>query len=375
MTQPIASTGALDGIVVLDLTQVMAGPYATRMLADLGATVIKIEPPGGEQGRGGPPMRGGISTVFVQLNAGKRSLMLDLKDPADVATLRHLAESADVLVENYRPGVLDRLGVGHAALSAINPRLISCSISGFRPDGPLADDPSYAPVMHALCGYDLVQLSYQDGMDRPANTGMFAADVVAGTNAVIAVLAALTERARTGLGQHVGTTLFSTMLGLMVREVHDAQVPSAPRRHLYKPIVTQDGFVIVMPLSDRHIRALAEVIGMPELLNDPRFVTAVQRTRNWDAMMAPVEEWARVRGSAECERLLLAAEIPAARYRTIREVLADPRFAVDAGLVPVGEGETMVSVTPVPVWMERTPPRPGAAPELDEFRAEISRLK
>src|SRR5438445_2096401 len=199
----------LEGIRVLDFSMMMAGPFCTRLLADLGAEVIKIEAPSGDLIRGRPPVREGRSTYFAQLNAGKRSLVLDLKNPEAVAVARELATSCDVVMENFRPGVMKRFGLGFETLSADNRRLIYCAISGYGQTGPSADKASYAPIIHAASGYDLAHLRYQKDHDRPARTGIFMADVLAGVYAFGAIQTALFHRERSGAGQFIDVALMA----------------------------------------------------------------------------------------------------------------------------------------------------------------------
>src|SRR5262245_32179290 len=192
------STEILDGLRVLDLTTTIAGPHCARLLADVGASVIKIESPEGDMMRTRPPLRDRASTSFGQLNAGKQSIALDLKQPAAVEIVKRLAARSDVLVENYRPGVMRRLGLDYPVLAAAHPALIYCAISGYGQTGPSSGRPAYAPVIHAASGYDIAHLSYQEGRTRPDNNGIFIADVLSGTYAFGAILAALHHRTRTG---------------------------------------------------------------------------------------------------------------------------------------------------------------------------------
>src|SRR5689334_3102301 len=187
-------TGALERVRVLDFTTTIAGPHCTRLMADLGADVIKIEAPEGDMMRSRPPLRNGASTNFGQLNAGKKSVVLDLKNAAAVSIARRLAADADILVENYRPGVMQRLGLDYAALASTNRRLIYCSISGYGQTGPAADIPAYAPVIHASSGFDVANMAYQPGRQRPDYCGVYVADVLAGTYALAAIGAALHQR-------------------------------------------------------------------------------------------------------------------------------------------------------------------------------------
>src|SRR6201988_2049405 len=224
-------TGSFAGLRVLDFSTTIAGPHCTRMLADMGAEVIKIETEEGETMRTRPPVRNNSSTVFGQLNVGKNSLVLDLKSPRGLEAVRRLVATADVLVENFRPGVMRRLKLDHASLHEVNPKLIYCSISGYGQTGPSAELPAYAPVIHAASGYELAHLAYQPGRERPDYCGIYHADVFTGTYAFGAISAALYHRTITKVGQHIDVSMLESMLTLTLNEVQWSQfvVPPPPR--------------------------------------------------------------------------------------------------------------------------------------------------
>ncbi|HVI67541.1 MAG TPA: CoA transferase, partial [Bradyrhizobium sp.] len=194
-------TGCFAGLRVLDFSTTIAGPHCARMLADMGAEVIKIETAEGETMRTRPPVRNGCSTTFGQLNVGKKSVVLDLKSPEGREVVRRLVATVDILVENFRPGVMHRLRLDYETLSPLNPRLIYCSISGYGQTGPSAELPAYAPVIHAASGYELAHLAYQPGRERPDYCGIYHADVLTGTYAFGAISAALYQRHQTQRGQ------------------------------------------------------------------------------------------------------------------------------------------------------------------------------
>jgi len=346
-------TDVLAGVRVLDLTSVMSGPFTTRMLADLGAEVVKVEPPGGDRMRTRPPVRSGHSSYFGALNCGKRSIVVDLKAPAGAKLVAELAASADVFVENYRPGVTERLGLGHAALAAANPRLIYCSISGFGQTGPSAAKPAYAPVVHAASGFDLATMGYQPGAVVPPRTGLFIADVLAGVYAFGAVQTALLQRERTGRGQRIDVSMLDAMLTLQVYETQAAQFPIGRGRPVYSPVRTSDGFVMVVPLSQRIFEQLCLAIGHPEWHEDPRLATHEARERNWDLLTDLIAAWTGGRSSAECEETLLAAGVPCSRYRDIAEVLNDPQLEHRGSLTEVADGGGTFRV-PNPPWQSST---------------------
>src|SRR5437868_5929046 len=221
-------TGALERVRVLDFTTTIAGPHCTRLLADLGAEVIKVEAPDGDMMRSRQPLRNGASTSFGQLNTGKKSIVLDLKQPDAVAVARRLVAAADVVVENYRPGVMQRLGLDYVAVRPLKPDLIYCAISGYGQTGPSAGLPAYAPVIHAASGYDLAHLAYQGGDRRPDYCGIYIADVLTGSYAFGAIMTALYQRQATGEGQLIDVSMLESMLSLTLSEIQLAQFPITP---------------------------------------------------------------------------------------------------------------------------------------------------
>jgi CoA:oxalate CoA-transferase len=343
--------GALDGVRVLDFTSVMAGPFATRMLADLGAEVIKVESLEGDQVRARPPKRDGHSAYFGNLNAGKQSIACNLKSPKIIDLIKQLVATCDVLVENFRPGVMARFGLDFAALAAINPRLIYCSISGYGQTGPKALHPAYAPVIHAASGFDMVNLRYQDGADRPATSGIFIADVLGGTHAFGAIQAALYQRERTGQGQHIDLSMLEAMVGMLVFETQEAQFPGDARRPLYTPLKTNDGFIMVAPTSPRNFEQLTDAVGHPEWRDDPRFLTNADRNANWTTLLAMTEQWTLERSAAEVEAILSRHGVPCARYREIGELLDDPQLAARGAFAQVHDGAGTFKVPNPPFRM------------------------
>jgi crotonobetainyl-CoA:carnitine CoA-transferase CaiB-like acyl-CoA transferase len=318
----------LHGLRVLDLTTTIAGPHCTRLLADLGAHVVKIESPEGDLMRTRPPLRDGTSSYFGQLNAGKKSIVLDLKQPAAVEVIRRLARTTDVLVENFRPGVMQRLGLDYPALAAVQPALIYCAISGYGQSGPSAGLPAYAPVIHAASGYDVAHLSYQDGRTKPDNNGIFIADVLSGTYAFGAVLAALHHRQRSGQGQFVDVSMLESMLTMTLAEIQRAQFPLPPAgRPMFGPIETRDGYIMLAVASERTFADLARAAGQEAWLTDPRFAVYADRRRNWHLLVAELEQWSRRLTTAECQAAFDRCGVPCSRYRTVEEAMADPQLA------------------------------------------------
>src|ERR1700744_3066896 len=279
-------TKSYSGLRVLDFSTTIAGPYCTRMLSDMGAEVIKIEPAEGETMRTRPPVRNGSSTVFGQLNVGKKSLVLDLKSPKALEVVRKLAASADIVVENYRPGVMRRLKLDYESLRAINPKLIYCSISGYGQTGPSSELAAYAPVIHAASGYEMAHLAYQPGRERPDYCGIYHADVFAGTYAFGAISAALYQRTQTQVGQHIDVSMLEAMLMLTLNEVQWSQFAVQPTsRPMFGPIATSDGYVMLAIASEKTFQGLMKVIGHPEWVSDPRFAKYGDRRDNWAELM------------------------------------------------------------------------------------------
>jgi crotonobetainyl-CoA:carnitine CoA-transferase CaiB-like acyl-CoA transferase len=333
---------------VIDFTTTIAGPHCTRLLADLGAEVIKIESPDGDMMRSRPPLRDGASTSFGQLNAGKKSVVLDMKQPAAVAAAHRLAERADVVVENFRPGVMQRLGLDYPSLARTNPKLIYCAISGYGQTGPSANLPAYAPVIHAASGYDLAHMAYQPGRTRPDNCGVYIADVLSGTYAFGGIMAALAQRQATGTGQMVDVSMMESMLTLTLGEMQTAQfkVPPPPR-HLFCPVATSDGFISIAVASERTFQGLAAAAGRLDWITDPRFTAYPDRRANWDQLMDEFEAWSKTLGNAECLAALDRHGVPAAAYRTVREAMADPQLAHREAFSPVQDaGGTFKALNP-----------------------------
>jgi len=248
----------LDGVRVVDFTTTIAGPHCTRLLADLGAEVIKLEAPEGDMMRSRPPLRNGASTSFGQLNTGKKSMVLDLKRPEALQIVQRLVAASDVVVENFRPGVMQRLGLDYPALNAVKPDLIYCAISGYGQTGPSAELPAYAPVIHAASGYDLAHLAYQGGDRRPDYCGIYIADVVTGTYAFGAIMTALFQRQLTGDGQLIDVSMLESMLSLTLSEMQLAQFPASyiQGRPIFGPIATKDGWINLSVASERTFQAL-----------------------------------------------------------------------------------------------------------------------
>ena len=371
------TTKAFAGLRVLDFSTTIAGPHCARMLADMGAEVIKIETDEGETMRTRPPLRNGCSTVFGQLNVGKKSVVLDLKSEDGREAVRRLVATADILVENFRPGVMRRLRLDYDSLRAANPRLIYCSISGYGQTGPSAELPAYAPVIHAASGYDMAHLAHQPGRNRPDYCGIYHADVVTGTYGFGAIASALYQRTVTGLGQHIDVSMLESMLTLTVVELQNSQFAvKPPPRPMFGPTETANGYVMITVASEKTFQALMGVIGRPEWISDPRFSSYAPRRENWADMMDGVESWSRQLSTDGCLVTLSAAGVPASAYRTIKEALSDPQLAHRQALSSVEDGGGSFRVLNLPFRMTGADIRPcktvsALGEHTDELRNEI----
>jgi crotonobetainyl-CoA:carnitine CoA-transferase CaiB-like acyl-CoA transferase len=370
--------GPLAGVLVADFSRVLAGPYATMLLADLGAEVVKVEAPQGDDTRSWtPPARGDVSTYYLGINRGKRSIALDLRDEDDAAAARELARRADVLIENFKPGGLGRFGLDYDSVRAANPGIVYSSITGFGA-GAGRDVPGYDLMVQAISG--LMSLT-GDPDGPPYRAGISVFDVMAGNHAAIGILAALRHRDATGEGQLVEVNLLSSALAGLVNHssayVAGDTVPyrmgnAHPSVFPYEPLPTADNDLIVAAANDRQFRRLCEVLGVPEVPGDPRFATNADRTANRAELRPILVERLRLRGAVEWFDLLVAAGVPSGPINTIDGGFAmAERFGLDP-VVVVGEGDHAVPTTRHPVRFSRTPvayrlPPPG----LDEHGAEL----
>jgi len=373
--------GPLAGLLVADFSRILAGPYSTMLLADLGAEVVKVEGPGGDDTRTWqPPVRDGVATYYLGVNRNKRSVALDLKDPADADLARELARRADVLVENFKPGGLGRFGLDYDSVAAINPRVVYASISGFGSGPGGAPLPGYDLIVQAISGF--MSLT-GDADGEPYRAGVALFDVMAGLHATIGVLAALNHRRETGAGQHVEVNLLSSALSGLVNQtsafVAGGVVPfrmgnSHPSLFPYEPLPCADGELIITAGNDGQFRRLCEVLGVPEVAQDPRFLRNEDRTANRDELRPLLVERLRTRSKMDWFRDIIGAGVPCGPINTIDQGVA---FAEEIGLDPVvsvGEGPAAVPAVRNPITFSATaaeyrlPP-----PTLDQHGAEIRR--
>jgi crotonobetainyl-CoA:carnitine CoA-transferase CaiB-like acyl-CoA transferase len=387
MTGPAAVPGAvpgsgpLAGLLVADFSRVLAGPYATMLLADLGAEVVKVEGPAGDDTRSWqPPVRDGVSTYYLGVNRNKRSIALDLKDPGDAALAQELARRADVFVENFKPGGLARFGLDYDRVAAENPGVVYASISGFGSGPEGRSLPGYDLIVQAISGF--MSLT-GDPEGEPYRAGVALFDVMAGLHATIGILSALNHRHGTGQGQHVEVNLLSSALSGLVNQtsafVAGGVVPfrmgnSHPSLFPYEPLPCADGELIVTAGNDGQFRRLCEVLGLPELVDDPRFLRNEDRTVNRDQLRPLLVERLRTRPKLDWFRDIIAAGVPCGPINTINQGVA---FAQEVGLDPVvtvGEGAAAIPSVRNPITFSATaaqyrlPP-----PTVDEHGDELRR--
>jgi crotonobetainyl-CoA:carnitine CoA-transferase CaiB-like acyl-CoA transferase len=365
---------------VADFSRVLAGPYCTMLLADLGADVIKVESPGGDDTRSWvPPVtEDGVSTYFLAINRNKRSVALDLKDSRDVTLAKALARRADIFVQNFKPGGLRRYGLDYASVSAQNPGVIYASISGFGESEGGRQLPGYDLMVQAISG----MMSLTGAPDGPPyRAGISVFDVIAGLHCAIAILAALNHRNATGEGQHLEASLLASAMSGMVNQtsayVAGGTVPfrmgnSHPSLFPYEPLPTADRDMIITAGNDVQFRKLCEVIGAAELADDPLYATNPGRTANREKLRPLLAAKLAAKPAAEWFRLLIAAGVPCGPINTVDAGVA---FAEEIGLNPVvtvGAGEAARPGLRHPVNFSKTPADyPLAPPELDEHGDDI----
>lgn len=325
-------TGPLQDIRVLDFTRVLAGPAASLALADMGAEIIKIEPPGlGDETRTFPPFKAGESHYYLSVNRGKKSIVIDLKTAAGIALVKDLATHCDVVIENYRPGVMDRLGLGYDTLSTINPALIYCSISGFGMTGPLRDRPSFDIVLQALSGAMSVN---GDPSGEPTKMGIPLGDLVGGINGPIAILSALHERHSTGLGRHIDISLHDGMLGMLgylaqlaffTGEDPERQGSQHPNLVPYGQFPAQDGAIIVACLTNSFWSRVCDALGIAEYGSDPRYDTLEKRRNARDEVNLLIADQTSSKTMAQLVARFTEHQVPHAPILGIQEALNQPQ--------------------------------------------------
>ena len=361
------STGALEGLVIADFSRVLAGPYATMLLGDLGAHVIKVERPGtGDDTRAwGPPWCGDEATYFLSVNRNKRSVTLDLQDPSGVATARQLVSQADVVVENFKPGTFDRLGLGYEALRVDNPALIYCAVTGFG-SGQGRDLPGYDLLVQAAGGLMSITGSRPD---EPVKVGVALVDVVTGLHAAVGILAALRHRMVTGEGQRIEVNLLSSLLSGMVNQssgyaaggfVPEIMGNRHPSIAPYESFPTADKPIIIAVGNDRQFRSCAEVLGEAAWADDTRFATNPERVRHREALFTAMCERLSTRPADEWFHALTKVGVPCGPINDIAGAFA---LADELGLHPVVDSGGVPTVAN-PIALSATPPTYRSAPPL-----------
>ena len=365
----------LEGVLVADFTRVLAGPLATMTLGDLGADVIKVESPAGDETRSWTPPESaeGESAYYLAVNRNKRSLVCDLANPADADLARELAARADVLVENFKPGTLERFGLAYEVLQATNPGLVYCSITGFG-DGAGASLPGYDPLVQALSGL----MSITGPIDRePSKVGVAVIDVVCGQGATIAILAALAARGRDGEGQRIEVDLLSSALAALANQasayLNAGIVPQRlgnlhPSIEPFATYATGDQPLMICAGNDHQFATLCEVVGAAELATDARFATNHDRVINREALRPLLESGLAARTAAQWTEHLRNAGVPAG---AVNDIPAAFELARSRGLAPVDESDGVRTVAS-PLGLRSTPPRTRRRPpRLGEHNGEI----
>lgn len=373
-------TGPLAGVRVLDFTRVLAGPAASLALADLGAEVFKIEPPGtGDETRTFPPMRDGESHYYLAINRGKRSIVVDLKSAEGIALVKDLAAKCDVLVENYRPGVMDRLGLGYETIKAINPRLIYCSISGYGQTGPLKDRPSFDIVLQAMSGA-LSMNGEPDGL--PMKLGIPLGDLVGGINGPIGILSALYERERTGMGRHIDISLMDGLMGMLgyIAQLafftgKDPQRVGSQHPNLvpYGIFPASDGSIVIACLTPSFWSRVCRSIERPELIEDARYDTLEKRRDAREEVNAIVSAFTEQHTVDDLVEIFTQHEVPHAPILGVTEALSQPQ-AVARDMVVQTEHATLGSIPIVNRSIRFTDaeqPVPEAPPVLGQHTETI----
>jgi crotonobetainyl-CoA:carnitine CoA-transferase CaiB-like acyl-CoA transferase len=388
-------SGPLTGVRVLDLSRILAGPWATQVLADFGAEVFKIEKPegGDDTRRWGPPYLKDaegkdteLSAYFVSANRGKYSIALDFTTQEGQATLHHLIKHCDVLVENYKVGGLKKYGLDYDSIKAINPAIIYCSITGFGQTGPMAQEPGYDAIIQGMGG--LMSITGEaDGKPGggPQKVGVAVADLMTGMYAVSAITAALYHREKTGEGQYIELALLDTQVAWLANQnmnyLIGGDVPQRcgtahPNIVPYQAMPSKDGHFMLAVGNDRQFRRLCEVIGCPELATDPRFATNQQRVVHRECLIERLLQIFNQKASGEWLTLLKAAQVPCAPINSIKEVFEDPQVKARSLLFELNHPQLgAVPQVANPIKFSKTPIEYGKAPPaLGEDNKRIEKL-
>ena len=380
-TEPAEGRGPLADIVVLDMTRVLAGPFCTMLLSDLGARVIKIEPPGGDDARAYGPWVDGESAYFMSLNRGKESLALDLRAPDDRALFERLLAAADVLVENFRPGAMARLGYGWDSLRESHPRLIYAACSGFGQTGPLARRPAYDMVVQGMGGI-MSLTGHEDS--PPTRVGTAIGDIAAGLFTAVGVNAALHERAHTGRGRFVDVAMLDCQIAILENAIArytttgESPPPSGARHPSIAPFECYEcagGHVVLAAGNEALFGKLCEALGREDLQADPRFAGNPKRMENVLALKAELERTLKTRDAAHWLAVLEAAGVPCGPLNDVAGAVAEPQVRARNMVVRIDDpkaGPVRVAGNPIKMSGHADPPTRGPIPELDGARAAIA---
>lgn len=380
------NAGPLQGIKVLDLTAMLAGPYATMLLTDLGADVVKVEPPTGDNTRAVGPFREndtaeGLAGYFQSINRGKRSIVLNLRDPQDKATFLELVKTADAVVENYSSGVMDRLGLNYEVLAELNPRLVYGTLRGFGDprsgESPYTNWPAFDVVAQAMGGF-LGITGTTEGM--PIKSGPGIGDIFPGTLLALGIVSAVRHAEHTGVGQFVDIAMYDAVLALCERAVYQhsytGEVPkqqgnSHPMLYPFDIIQTADGWIALAANKDPHWKIVADAMGRPDLATDPRYATNLERARRNDELRAILEPWIRENSTGELIGMF-GGRVPIGPVNSMADIFADPHVKAREMLVDVPQpgSDEPVTIAGVPIKMSVTPAEiRGRAPKLGEQNA------
>jgi len=380
--------GALDGIRVLDLTRVLAGPFCTMLLGDMGAEIIKIETPGnGDDSRRYPPFIGEESAYFMNLNRNKKSIVLNLKEPKAKEIFLNLVEKSDVILENFRPGTMEKLGVGYETIKARNPDIVYACISGFGHSGPYKDLPGYDIIGQAMGGV----MSITGWPDSPpTRTGTAIGDVLAGLNACVGILAGLLSVRNGGSGQKVDIALVDSVVSAMETIIQIYLVENRiPQRtgnryefiYPYDTFKAQDGWVIIAVGNNKLWEVFCNAIHRPDLLKDPNYRDNYDRVKAHEEVKRLVEDWTETKGVKEIVDFLLSKKIPCAPIFTVKEVVEDEHIAKSRRMIREIEHPAagLVKVIGSPVNLSETPPEvhspaPMLGQHTDSILSEVLEL-
>ena len=379
------SEKTLSGVTVIDLTRVLAGPYCSMMLADMGANVIKVEIPGkGDDSRGHYPQVNGESAYYMNLNRNKRSITLNLKTEQGKEILRQMVKKADIILENYRPGVMEKLGLGYEDLKKINPAIVYGCVSGFGHYGPYSQRPGYDIIGQAMGG--LMSTTGWPG-GEPTRSGTALSDVMGGISLATGVLAAYVNRLKTGMGQMVDVALVDSVVSTLeiINQIYlvTGRIPERignryEAAYPYDSFKTKDGSLVIGCGNDKLFKLLTTLMGQPELCDDPRFYTNVKRVENHEPLKVIVEDWLKDYDTKTAVEMILDAGVPAGPINNIRQVTEDPHIAVAremfveiehpvAGKMKITGNQIKLSRTPV----EFNRPAPLLGQHTDEILTEF----